>query len=150
MIFMQFSMTPAVACFGPKLFIGTEPGLAGEMRFHLVALYLHEKTGIESQRVEFVPGETALAAIAAEKIDLGFSLPDDAAPEPRLTLETGRVLYSGKRPLEDLQFSTVPRALAKLQQRLAGEDLSGIEQEIAAGVLPAAAVRHFMLREGWI
>ena len=138
------------ACFGPKLFVGTEPGLAGEMRYHLVALYLHEKTGIDSVHVVYEPGQNALQAISAQKIDLGFSTADESDIPVLLKLTDGQVLYSGKRPLEDLQFSTAPRALQKLQQRLNNASLQSVEEQIAAGELPAAAIRNFMLEAGWI
>ena len=138
------------ACFGPKLFIGVEAGLEGEMRFHLIAIYLHEKTGIDSTLIELKSGQTVADAFSAKEIDLGFS--SDAAVEatPVLTLDGGLKLYSGERPLNDLQFSTVSRSFAKLQQRLTPAVLSQIRREIDAGALPAVVVRDFMLKNGWI
>lgn len=140
----------ALACFGPKLFIGTASGLEAEMRYYLVALYLHEKTGIDSVRVELAAGESASAAIANERIDLGFSAVADASVPVLLTLPGSHVLCSGKRPLESLQFSTVVPVLKRLEQRLTKVDLTTIERRIASGVLPATAVRNFMMQAGWI
>ncbi len=138
------------ACFGPKLFIGVAPGLEGEMRYHLVAIYLHEKTGIESTQVELKPGRSVLKAIAAKEIDLGFSGQDAAAGTVVLRLEEGLKLYAGERPLNDLQFSTVGRAFSRLQKRLDRERLDKVRQAIAGGRLPAGAVRDYMLEKGWI
>jgi len=141
---------PVGACFGPQIFIGTAAGLEGEMRYHLIAIYLHEKTGIDSTRVMLKPGQSALEAIAAEEIDLGFDLPQKTDIPVLLQLENGPNLYTGRRPLKDLQFSTLGRALEKLNQRLRGEHLDQLRRDMAAGVLPATAVRQLMQQQGWI
>jgi hypothetical protein len=140
----------ANACFGPKIFIGTAEGLEGEMRYHLIAIYVHEKTGIDSTRVVLQPGQSALEAIAAEEIDLGFDLRRDTDTPVLLQLKEDQSLYSGPRPLNDLQFSTLSRALEKLNQRLTLEHLAQLRREIDAGVLPATAVRNLMQQQGWI
>lgn len=141
---------PVAACFGPQIFIGTAEGLEGEMRYHLIAIYLHEKTGIDSTRVVLKPGQSALQAIAAKKIDLGFESPQQTDVPVLLQLKNGPNLYSGPRPLEDLQFSTLGRALEKLNQSLTLEHLDQLRRDISAGVLPATAVRQLMQQQGWI
>lgn len=140
----------ANACFGPKLFIGVPAGLEGEMRYHLIAIYLHEKTGIDSTLVVLQPGQSALQAIAAEEIDLGFDLRRDTKTPVLLQLDEEQSLYSGSRPLNDLQFSTLSPALEKLNQRLTLEHLAQLRREIHAGVLPATAVRNLLQQQGWI
>jgi hypothetical protein len=138
------------ACFGPKLFIGVVPGLEGEMRYHLVSIYLHEKTGIDSILVELKAGQTAEAAILAKEIDLGYSREANMKATEVLRLADGYKLYSGERPLNDLQFTTAGRAFAKLQKRLDAGSLDKIRARILTGTLPATAVRDFMLNNGWI
>lgn len=137
------------ACFGPKLFVGVAPGLEGEMRYHLVAIYLHEKTGIDSKQLILKEGQDGLEAIADNEIDLGFASAV-ATGKTLLRLDEETHLYSGDRPLNDLQFSTVERAFVKLQKMLDRDGLTSIRQAIKAGILPAVAVRNFMLEQGWI
>ncbi len=149
-VVLLFFVATGYACFGPKLFIGVGPGLEGEMRYHLVAIYLHEKTGIDSTMITLKTGQTAIAAISAEEIDLGFSTVESSEATHVLKLEEGLNLYSGKRPFNDLQFSTAARAFAKLQKKLASNNLAEIRLSISSGTLPATAVRNFMMQNGWI
>lgn len=149
-LFLVLLVSSGSSCFGPKLFIGVTPGVEGEMRYHLVAIYLHEKTGIESNRVELKPDHTAAQAIVAKEIDLGFSVEDSLAAPVVLRLDNEFKLFSGERPLSDLQFTTVSRALKRLQKRLDAGNLNAVRQAIAQGTLPATAIRDFMLEEGWI
>ena len=139
-----------LACFGPKLFIGSVPGLEGEMRYHLVSIYLHEKTGIDSVQVELKHGQTAIDAITAQEIDLGFAADSATEIASVLQLDDGLKLYSGERPLSDIQFTTVGRVFKKLQKRIEQGNLDLIRQRIKVGDLPAAAVRDFMMENGWI
>ena len=150
LLLIVVQVTFSTACFGPKLFIGVEPGLEGEMRYHLISIYLHEKTGIDSIRVELKQDQTALAAIAAQEIDLGFASDSVSTAIAVLVLEEGLNLYSGERPINDLQFSTVGRVFKKLQKLLNPSHLSDIRQRVQAGDLPATAVRNFMMKNDWI
>ncbi len=143
-------VTASLSCFGPKLFIGVAPDLEGEMRYHLVSIYLHEKTGIDSVRVELKQGQTAIDAISAQEIDLGFATVAETSGVAVLDLGEGLKLYSGERPLNDLQFTTVGRVFKKLQKRIDQNNLDLIRQGIKNGELPAAAVRDFMMKNGWI
>jgi hypothetical protein len=149
-LLLTLAAATSLACFGPKLFIGVTPGLEGELRFHLIAIYLHEKTGIDSTLIELKPGQSAAAALAADEIDFGFGGPDSLGGAPVLNLGEGLWLYSGPRPLNDLQFSTVGRTLAKLQQRLGPDSLKVMREAVSAGVLPAVAVRDYLHKNGWI
>lgn len=140
----------ASACFGPKLLIGRVPGTDGELHYHLVAIYLHEKTGIDSTPVELAAGQSAADAIAQHEIDLGFVAADSVAQPVVLRLDNGMQLLSGERPQNDLQFTTALPALQKLQQRLDKQNLDTVRTAIKRGVLPATAIRNFMLEQGWI
>ncbi|WP_303720986.1 hypothetical protein [Malonomonas rubra] len=141
---------PAVACFGPKLYVGTPGGMNGELLFHLAAIYVQEKTGVESVRIEYAEGETAGDLLQREKIDLGFS--PSAIPDWSSILTVGDTLHllSGTRPIENLQFTTVPKALKKLQRLLTREDLALLQQQVENGMLPAKAVRNLYMQRGWI
>lgn len=138
------------ACFGPKVFIGVPAGLEGEMRYHLIAIYLHEKTGIDSTQIVLKPGQSALDAIASADIDLGFDQALNADIPVLMTLADGQRLYSGPRPLNDLQFSTLGRALKKLDQILNAAHLAQLHADLKRGVLPATAVRALFDQQGWL
>ena len=141
---------PVSACFGPKLYLATPAGEDGELLFHLLAIYIHEKTGVESLRQELAPGQTAEGLLKKESVDLAV-VPAASAAWPSL-LQVGSELFllSGPRPTDNLQFTTVPRALKKLQNLLKPQDLVLLRQQVAAGVLPAGAVRSFYLQRGWL
>jgi hypothetical protein len=141
---------PVCACFGPKLYVGTASGVEGELQFHLLSLYIQEKTGVESIRVAMSEGQTANNLLQEEKIDFGFStVPNDDWPH---LLAVGEQLYllHGPRPVADLQFTTVPKALKRLQKVLKVEDWTLLQQQVAAGALPAKAVRQLYMQRGWI
>jgi len=149
-LLLSLHVSAGMACFGPKLFIGLVPGLEGEMRYHLVSIYLHEKTGIDSTPVELKDNQTALDAIALQEIDLGFAVDTPTDRIAVLQLDDGLKLYSGERPLNNLQFSTVGRVFKKLQKRIDQTNLNAVRQRIRAGSLPATAIRDFMMEHGWI
>lgn len=141
---------PGFACFGPKLFIGTPAGEKGELLFHLAALYIHEKTGVESKRFEFNPGQGAEQALQLEQVDLAFSFAESDSWQSLLQIDDQFWLLSGPRPTEDLQFTTVPRTLEKLQRLLTPEDLENLQTQVAQGDLPATAVRKLYMERSWI
>lgn len=141
---------PASACFGPKLYIGTGPGEEGELLFHLAALYLHEKTGVDSIRFEMNQEQSAEGLLQQQQVDLAFHSQAGSNWKALLQIGTELWLLSGPRPIDDLQFTTVPRALQKLQRLFTADDLSLLRQQVAAGTLPATAVRSLYSQRGWI
>jgi hypothetical protein len=141
---------PASGCFGPKLYIGTPTTPQAELLFEVVALYVKEKTGTESVRVVWKNGEDPLAALRGDKVDLAFS-PAAPGPEPALLQVSGLpLLLSGKRPMDDLQFTTVAPALAKLNKLLHAQDLEPLLRQVEQGAPPAATARKFLMTKGWI
>lgn len=141
---------PAQGCFGPKLYIGTPATAQGALMFEVVALYVKEKTGTEAVRVELKTGDDPLAAIRGDKVDLAFAVAAPG-PEPALLQISGLpLLLSGKRPLEDLQFTTVAPALAKLDKLLTSQDLEPLIQKVDQGAAAAATARKFLMAKGWI
>lgn len=144
------SPIPAQGCFGPKLYIGTPLSAQGALLFEVVALYVKEKTGTEAVRVELKAGDDPLAAIRGDKVDLAFAAAAPG-PEPALLQVSGLpLLLSGKRPLEDLQFTTVPPALRKLNQLLQPQDLEPLIRQLEQGAPAAATARKFLMAKGWI
>lgn len=145
-----FQPAPASGCFGPKLYIGTAATPQEALLFEVVALYVKEKTGTESVRVVLKNGEDPLAALRGNKVDLAFS-PAAPGPEPALLQVSGLpLLLSGQRPLDDLQFTTVAPALAKLNKLLHYQDLEPLLRQVEQGVPPAATARKFLMTKGWI
>ena len=141
---------PAQGCFGPKLYIGTPVTAQGALLFEVVALYVKEKTGTEAVRVELKAGDDPLAAIRGDKVDLAFAAAAPG-PEPALLQISGLpLLLSGKRPLEDLQFTTVGPALRKLNQLLQPQDLDPLIRQLEQGAPAAATARKFLMAKGWI
>lgn len=141
---------PAQGCFGPKLYIGSSATPQGELLFELVALYVKEKTGTESLRVVIEPGGDPLALLRGEKVDLAFALAA-SGPEPALLAVAGLpMLIAGKRPLQDLQFTTVAPALGKLNRLLSAKELEPLVQQVAQGAAPAATARKFLMAKRWI
>ena len=141
---------PASACFGPKLYFGSDAGEEGELLFYLVSIYVKEKTGVESTRIEMTGEQTALELLLQEKVDLVFAPVDSEQWSHLLSVGDQLFLLSGPRPTGDLQFTTVPKALSRLQARLKSADLDQLRQQVAAGVLPAKAVRTLYMQRGWI
>lgn len=120
------------------------------MLFEVVALYVKEKTGTESVPVVLKNGEDPLAALRGDKVDLAFS-PAAPGPEPALLQVSGLpLLLSGQRPLDDLQFTTVAPALAKLNKLLHAQDLEPLLRQVEQGAPPAATARKFLMTKGWI
>lgn len=145
-----FQPTAAQGCFGPKLYIGTPVGSQGALLFEVVALYVKEKTGTESVRVELKTGDDPLAFLRGDKVDLAFAAAAPG-PEPALLQVSGLpLLLSAKRPLEDLQFTTVAPALAKLNKLLLSQDLQPLVLKVEQGAPPAATARKFLMTRGWI
>lgn len=149
-ILLLLTALPVSACFGPKLYIGTPAGEDGELLFHLADIYLHEKTGVESLRFELTENQTAEAALQNEQVDLAFQRSASQTRPALLQLGDQWWLLSGPRPTDDLQFTTVPRTLAKLQRLMTAQDLAQLRQQVAAGALPAAAVRQLYQQRSWL
>ena len=141
---------PAAACFGPKLYVGIGGEPRQEILYALVALYVQEKTGVESERVSLASGEEPAQALAAERVDLVFATASLSGAETLLAVPGYPVLVSGPRPLTDLQFTTVVPALRKLAARLTPRDLQELEARVAAGEKPLAAARHLCMERRWL
>jgi hypothetical protein len=141
---------PVAACFGPKLYVGVAAEPRQEMLFALVSLYVAEKTGVQSERVDLKPGEEPGQMLRAERLDLAFAPVPVAGAETVLAIPDYPLLASGQRPLTDLQFTTVVPAVRKLAGLLTPNDLRELAARIKAGETPLAAARWLCMERRWL
>jgi len=149
-LMLLFSMLalPVQACFGPKLFLGIPDDSDGQVLTSLVAIYIKEKTGIDSERVD-LEDRTVRQEILTDKLDYGF-VAENESLQTILKVEGLPLLVSGPRILNDLQFTTVVPALQRLQKILKLEHVELIRQDVDTGTLPMAAARKFLMKQRWI
>ncbi len=141
--------TQAQACFGPKLFVGVGQDSQEETLFALVTLYVQEKTGVESTRVDSTK-ESPLDLLTNEKVDLVFVNTNDEAGKVIFRLDGLPLMMTGPRPLEDLQFTTVLPAIKKLNQLLSIADVENLIDQVKAGESALSVARKFLMQNRWI
>lgn len=149
-VLVALAVAPVNACFGPKLYVGVAAEPRQEMLFALVSLYVVEKTGVQSERVDLQPGEEPGQMLLAEKVDLTFVPAPVAGAEVVLAIPDYPLLASGQRPLTDLQFTTVVPALRKLAGLLTPNDLRALAARIKTGETPLAAARWLCQERRWL
>lgn len=142
--------SPAQACFGPKLFVGAGSTTQQELLYALVTLYVQEKTGVESTRVEVNEGQKPLDLLSAEKVDLVFVAVNESVVETVFQLSGLPSLVSGPRPVNDLQFTTVLPAVAKLNRLLTNADVELLVSQVEAGKSAMSVARKFLMENRWI
>lgn len=136
-------------CFGPKLYLGIDCDPSSEVLYEIVSLYLKEKTGVETVRVD-LDGRDPMVDLDDEKIDMTITPTTSTNVIPLITLPPRVALYSGDRPYRDIQFTTVIPALKKLASLISGDDFGRIVADIDSGMSPAAASRKLLMTKGWI
>jgi hypothetical protein len=141
---------PAQACFGPKLFVGAGATPQQEILYAIVTLYVQEKTGVESNHVEVGMRQDPLDLLSAEKVDLVFVANNESAQEVVFKLPDLPPLVTGPRPVNDLQFTTVLPAIAKLNRLLTTADVELLVKQVNAEKSPMAVVRKFLMGNRWI
>ena len=141
---------PAHACFGPKLFVGVGQEAQEEVLFALVTLYVQEKTGVESNRVDVAKTQRPVDLITDDKVDLVFIAANEAASDVVFQIPGRPSLATGPRPMEDLQFTTVLPAIRKLNRLLTGADVDSLVSQVEAGESAMAAARKFLMKNRWI
>lgn len=150
LLLLALTCQPLVACFGPKLFVGVGAGAEAAVLYAMVTLYVQEKTGVESTRVDFFEGQEPLAELTAEKVDLAFMTTARITPAIVFNLEGFTALATGKRPLDDLQFTTVLPAIRKLNALVQPEDVTALVQQVKAGASAMVVVRKLFMQRRWI
>lgn len=142
--------TPVQACFGPKLFVGAGSTPEQELLYALVTLYVQEKTGVESTRVGVGPDQRPLNLLSEEKVDLVFVSPDTPTGETVFQLPDLPSLVTGPRPENDLQFTTVLPAIAKLNRLLTRADVELLLNQLETGKSAMSIARKFLMENRWI
>ncbi len=140
----------AFGCFGPKLYIAAGDSHRQEAFYALVSIYIKEKTGTDSVHVAR-DGSAPGALIADSRADLEI-IDESASVDGRLLFHKPGLplLLSGPRPLEDLQFTLVPRALERLGRLLTAAQFDLLVARIAGGEAPLAAARDFLRQQDWL
>ncbi|PLX88455.1 MAG: hypothetical protein C0614_02470 [Desulfuromonas sp.] len=143
---------PAAACFGPKLYVGVPAGGSSDLLFALVTLYVQEKTGVESLRVDLAPDVDPLSELAADRLDLVLVEGDGANDHPGriFSVDGYPVVVAGSRPLDELQFTTVVPAVRKLETLVTPQDIAALLVRVDEGASAMAAVRRLMMTRRWI
>ena len=140
---------PAWSCFGPKLYLGVPETLEGEVLAELAALYVKEKTGVESILVPLA-GASPVGEILAERVDLAVAEKPAEQVTTLLAVPGIPLLLTGDRPLEDLQFTTVGPALRKLAALLDSSTFAGVVNDVKGGEPVKARVRRLLMERAWI
>ncbi len=149
-VFFLLTVLPTGACFGPKLYLGTGDRPVDEVLYALVSLYVKEKTGTEVVRVALADADP-LEELRRERVDM--ILFDRATDEGQTLLGASWSLprlVTGPRPLNDLQFTTFAPAIGKLEGRLRQRHVETLTERVDNGAAALAAVRHFLMEQGWI
>lgn len=142
--------TPAQACFGPKLFVGAGSTSQQELLYALVTLYVQEKTGVESTHVEVGVSQNPLDLLSADKVDLVFVPVNESVDETIFQISDLPPLVAGPRPVNDLQFTTVLPAVAKLNRLLTTSDVEQLLRHVDAGKSAMSVARKFLMKNRWI
>ena len=140
----------ASACFGPKLFVGVSAGAEHDLLYALVTLYVKEKTGVESIRVDIDKQTNPLKLITDDEADMVFVVTKESLQNAVLNVKDFPALVAGKRPLEELQFTTVLPAVKKLDHLLKNEDVQILVNKVKTGKSAMAVAREFFMENRWI
>jgi hypothetical protein len=140
---------PALACFGPKLYLGVGTDATGQVLASFVAIYVKETTGTDVERVQ-LERRDPLAEIAAEKIDFSFAASSSDETVILMTIDRLPLLIAGPRIDNDLQFTTVRPTLIRLAAKLSVADVAALSKKVETGALAMDVVRQFLIERRWI
>lgn len=149
-LFCAAAVTSAQACFGPKLFVAAGQSVEEEVLYALVTLYVEEKTGVESTFVAVEKEVSALTLLTENKADMVF-VPASTANEGAFFYLNGLpALFAGKRPLEELQFTTVLPAVKKLEKLINRDDIDRLIERVEGGESAMSVARKLLMQRRWI
>jgi len=149
-LLLTLTVAQAQACFGPKLFVARGQNPVEETLYALVTLYVEEKTGVESTLTIVDEGQNPIALLTGEKVDMVFAAAEGTGDDVVFQLGTLPVLVTGKRPIDDLQFTTVLPAVKKLEGLLTVDDVMSLVKKVEAGESAMAVARKFFMERRWI
>lgn len=136
--------TPVEPCFGPRLRVAVPDDPATALAAYTAGYFVQEKTGVEP---EFV--KTSQRVLAEGKADLALAAAAIACPKGMTARPAGEVPGLGAarfwvrdEVLDDLRFTTVDRALAKLP---AFYSTDAYRRALQSGVAPKKAARKAIL-----
>jgi hypothetical protein len=148
-LLMLLLAVPALACFGPKLYLGIGEDATGQVLASFVAIYVKETTGTDVERVE-LNGRDPLSEINAKKIDFSFAEKSPKEMVVLMSVEGLPQLIGGLRIDNDLQFTTVRPTLSRLEAKLTPGDVKALSTEVEAGEMAMDVVRKFLIERRWI
>lgn len=149
-LLLTLTVAQVQACFGPKLFVARGQNPVEETLYALVTLYVEEKTGVESTLTIVDEGQNPIALLTGEKVDMVFAAAEGTGDDVVFQLGTLPVLVTGKRPIDDLQFTTVLPAVKKLEGLLTVDDVMPLIKKVEAGESAMAVARKFFMERRWI
>ena len=146
---LLLTAVPALACFGPKLYLGVGDDAVGQVMASFVAIYVKETTGTDVIRVP-LKGLDPATEIREKRID--FSFTDKSEPDSKQLMSIGGLplLITGDRIDNDLQFTTVRPTLIRLEAKLTAVDVAVLTEKVVAGELAMDVVRQFLIDRRWI
>ncbi len=140
---------PALGCFGPKLYLGVGDDPTGQVLASFVAIYVKETTGTEVERIA-LEGRDPLIEIVAERIDFSFVDGNTQGGVVLMKISGLPPLLTGSRIDNDLQFTTVRPALARLEAKLTTAEVMALSKKVEEGAMAMDIVRHFLIERRWL
>ncbi|MFC1856014.1 hypothetical protein ACFL2A_05685 [Thermodesulfobacteriota bacterium] len=164
-LFFLFSVLlthDAFACFGDKIGIAHLNGMNSEFSAHLIAIYVKEKTGIDSVVNEFESEEQIESSFQKDESDIVIltydakpdimKLSSDKKDSKFFTLVSGNdiniVLRVSKKRLEEMKFFTLNKVMKRVPKIISKSDFMKWlgKAEIEKMYLKEAA-RKYLLEE---
>jgi len=94
--------------------------------------------------------QNPLDLLSAEKVDLVFVPVNEFTNKAVFQLSDLPPLLAGPRPVNDLQFTTVLPAVAKLNRLLTSADVELLVSQVEAGKSAMSIARKFLMGNRWI
>ncbi len=158
--------TNLYACFGDKLGISHKKGSVDEFAAQLVAVYIKEKTGIESIVSEFKSVDSVNASFKANKTDI-IILTGEASSAGIKTLarkdktskffklldiDSGKVILRvSKKRLDDIKFFTLNKVMKRIGKIINSADFKARLARIKnRSKFPKQAAREYLVEKDLI
>ena len=157
---MVLSIPDVFACFGDKIGIAHLKGSESELSAQLIAIYIKEKTGIDSVVNEFNDVSAADGSLKKDETDIiimtGTS--DELDNDTLLSNNTDSkfftliesdgekvVLRVAKKRLEDIKFYTLNKVMGRIHKVISGADFKTQIDLVKAGTkFPKEAAREYL------
>ncbi len=164
---LTFQLSAAHACFGDKLGIGyVKGGVEDEFAAHLIAIYIKEKTGIDSLVNEFKSAASIEGSMKKGETDIivwrgsaaGLDTDRLAAEKtwgrffPLVETGGGKVVFEvSKKLLEDIEFFTLNKVMERAGRLISPADFTKAISLIKDGEkFSKQAAREYLLAKDLI